>query len=105
MDSDDQNFNSSSKIKCDIDNNFIEDAFKTDDDDHNCLDGNGNRLNNDKEESNECNCMRNSSDNHLDEKIMRKLQAQAMSISDDDYGEYCQLNHKWKIIEICMRRI
>ena len=76
------------------------------------VDGNGNRVlavadekkgrtqNNENEsEALECSCLgvttagtttaRNSnqtnSDNHIDEKIMKKLQA--MSISDDDYGE------------------
>lgn len=79
MDSDDQNYNScKSKNKCDIENNLIDD-YK--------VDKNGNRLN-DKEEIIDCSCTRNSNDNHLDEKIMRKLQAQAMSISDDDYGEH-----------------
>lgn len=89
MDSDDQNFTSNrSKIKCDIDNNIIDD-YKSDlVDVDQCVDGmdtNGNRLN-DKGEIFECNCMRNSSDNQIDEKFMKKLQA--MSISDDDYGEF-----------------
>lgn len=92
MDSDDQNFNScNSKSKCDIENNLI-DNYKADSEGNNIidedqgLDKNGNRLN-DKEEIIDCSCTRNSNDNHLDEKIMRKLQTQAMSISDDDYGK------------------
>lgn len=90
MDSDDQNFASNrSKIKCDIDNNIIDD-YKADleEDVDQCVgavDGNGNRLDS-KSEVFECTCMRSLSDNQLDEKIMRKLQA--MSIADDDYGEW-----------------
>lgn len=92
MDSDDQNFNScTNKNKCDIENNLIDD-YKVDNsstnDDDQCMDKNGNRLS-DKEEIIGCSCTRNSDDNHLDDKIMRKLQTQAMSISDDDYGENC----------------
>lgn len=88
MDSDDQNFKScSSKNKCDIENNLI-DNYKVDNtnDEDQCLDKNGNRLNG-KEELNDCSCTRNLNENHLEDKFMRKLQAQAMSISDDDYGE------------------
>lgn len=86
MDSDDQNC--SNKIKFDIENNLIEDDYKTDIDGNCGIDGNGNRIDA-KEEIIDCNCI--SEDNHLDEKIMRKLQqAQAMSISDDDYGKTCE---------------
>jgi hypothetical protein len=67
------------------------------------LDGNGNRLNdknrienNENEKTLDCSCIeissstsrasnRTNNDNHIDDKIMRKLQA--MSISDDDYGK------------------
>lgn len=87
MEPDDQNFTSNrSKIKRDIDNNIIDD-YKADleevDQCVDAVDGNGNRLDG---KNFECNCMRNSCDNQLDEKIIRKLHA--MSISEDDYGEW-----------------
>ena len=62
-------------------------------DEDQCLDKNGNRLNG-KEEPIECSCTRNSNDNHLEDKFMRKLQTQAMSISDDDYGKAFYYNFR-----------
>jgi formiminotetrahydrofolate cyclodeaminase len=98
MDSDDQNFNK----KCDMENSELVldiDKINGNSNQKQYVDGNGNqvvdddkdRTQNNEHEAVECSCvgvngnLSQINDNHIDEKIMRKLQA--MSISDDDYGK------------------